>query len=112
MPDCKLTEKCLFFNNRMAAMPSMADLFKDRFCRSGGSGCARYVVCEALGRENVPPDLYPNDLEVVAINDLFAFITPYLAKVQNPKDVHFTTEGYDLLGQQVAAAIKQAITKE
>lgn len=44
-----------------------------------------------------------------AIDDLFAFITPRLAQVQNPKDVHFTSEGYDLLGGQVAASIKAAL---
>ena len=45
----------------------------------------------------------------VAINDLFGFITPHLAKVQPPKDVHFNGEGYDLLGKQVAAAIEGAL---
>ena len=47
----------------------------------------------------------------VAIDDLFAFITPQLAQVQNPKDVHFKGEGYELLGKQVAAAIGQALAK-
>ena len=41
----------------------------------------------------------------VAIDDLFAFITPHVAQVQNPHDVHFKGQGYDLLGQQVAASI-------
>jgi lysophospholipase L1-like esterase len=45
----------------------------------------------------------------VAINDLFGFITPHLAKVQPPNDVHFNGEGYDLLGKQVAAAIQRAL---
>jgi len=47
----------------------------------------------------------------VAVDDLFTFITPHLAKVQNPKDVHFNNEGYELLGKQVAAAIEQALAK-
>jgi len=47
-----------------------------------------------------------------AFKSLFAFITPHLAKVQNPKDVHFSNEGYNLLGKQVAAAIKQALQKK
>jgi lysophospholipase L1-like esterase len=42
----------------------------------------------------------------VAIDDLFAFITPKVAKVQNPKDVHFNSEGYDLLGGKVAESIR------
>jgi lysophospholipase L1-like esterase len=45
----------------------------------------------------------------VAIDDLFTFITPRLAEVQPPGDVHFTAAGYDLLGGQVAAAIAAAI---
>lgn len=45
----------------------------------------------------------------VAIDDLFSFITPHLAEVQPPNDVHFTGKGYDLLGQQVAASILTAL---
>lgn len=41
----------------------------------------------------------------VAIDDLFASITPHVGQVQNPKDVHFNAEGYQLLGGQVANAI-------
>lgn len=45
----------------------------------------------------------------LAIDDLCAFITPHLGKVQNPKDVHFTGAGYELLGQQVAESILKAL---
>ncbi|MGB8168005.1 MAG: SGNH/GDSL hydrolase family protein, partial [Chthoniobacteraceae bacterium] len=45
----------------------------------------------------------------VTTDDLFTFITPHLAKVQNPKDVHFNGDGYELLGQQVASAIESAL---
>lgn len=45
----------------------------------------------------------------IPVDDLFAVITPYLAKVQNPKDVHFNAEGYEILGKQVAAAIEEAL---
>jgi len=45
----------------------------------------------------------------VATDDLFTFVTPHLAKVQNAKDVHFTGEGYELLGKQVAASIEAAL---
>jgi hypothetical protein len=41
----------------------------------------------------------------VAINDLFTSVTPHLAELQNPKDVHFTAKGYDFLGSQVAKAL-------
>ena len=49
------------------------------------------------------------DKHGVATDDLFTFITPQLAKVQNPKDVHFNGEGYELLGKQVAECIKAAL---
>lgn len=45
----------------------------------------------------------------VAIDDLFTHITPHLAEVQNPKDVHFKEAGYELLGKQVAASIETAL---
>jgi lysophospholipase L1-like esterase len=41
----------------------------------------------------------------VAIDDLFAAITPQLATLQNPNDVHFTAAGYDFLGSEVAQSI-------
>ena len=48
----------------------------------------------------------------VAVDDLYAFITPHLAKMQNPKDVHFTGEGYDLLGGEVARSIASVLQKD
>ena len=41
----------------------------------------------------------------IAVDDLFAFITPHLATAQNPNDVHFNAKGYELLGGQVAEAV-------
>lgn len=46
----------------------------------------------------------------VTVNDLHAFISPNLATVQNPRDVHFTGQGYELLGAQVAASIAPLLT--
>lgn len=45
----------------------------------------------------------------VAVDDLFTAITPKLAELQNPNDVHFIAKGYDFLGDQVAAAIVAAL---
>jgi lysophospholipase L1-like esterase len=41
----------------------------------------------------------------LAVNDLFTFITPNLATLQNPNDVHFNAAGYKALGAQVAKVI-------
>ncbi|MEO6789312.1 MAG: SGNH/GDSL hydrolase family protein [Chthoniobacteraceae bacterium] len=45
----------------------------------------------------------------VAIDDLNAAITPHLAEMQNPKDVHYKPEGYALLAKRVAASIEAAL---
>lgn len=45
----------------------------------------------------------------VATDDLFTAITPRLAELQNPNDVHFKPEGYDFLGKTVATSIATAL---
>ncbi len=60
MADCEMIDKCPFFNDRMADMPSMANLYKTRYCKGNFDGCARFMVVKALGREHMPPDLFPN----------------------------------------------------
>lgn len=45
----------------------------------------------------------------VAIDDLNAAITPRIAELQNPKDVHFKTEGSAFLAKHVAASIETAL---
>lgn len=45
----------------------------------------------------------------VATDDLNAHITPELARLQNPKDVHFKTEGSEFLAKKVAEEIAKAL---
>ncbi len=47
----------------------------------------------------------------VAVDDLNAHITPQLATMQNPRDVHYTSAGSEYLGKQVAAEISKALGK-
>lgn len=47
----------------------------------------------------------------VAINDLNTYITPKLATLQNPHDVHYSAAGSEYLAQQVAAEITKALGK-
>jgi lysophospholipase L1-like esterase len=47
----------------------------------------------------------------VVIDDLFGAITPHLAKLQNPNDVHFNAKGYEFLGRQVATVMETQISK-
>lgn len=48
----------------------------------------------------------------VTINDLNAHITPQLARLQNPKDVHFNKDGSEFLAQAVAAKIAAQLPKK
>jgi hypothetical protein len=60
MAECEALVKCPFFNDKMEDMPRQADFFRDLYCRGNNKICARYLVLKALGREAVPPDLFPN----------------------------------------------------
>jgi lysophospholipase L1-like esterase len=51
------------------------------------------LAAEVMRKHGIPTD------------DLFTAITPHLAKLQNPNDVHFSGEGYDFLGGKVGEAI-------
>lgn len=60
MADCELIEKCIFFNDQMPNMPSTAAVYKKMYCEGDFDHCARYMVVKAIGRGNVPSDLFPN----------------------------------------------------
>ena len=61
MGECPKLEKCPFFNNRMANMPSVSEWLKEQYCRKGYDTCARYQAAEALGgAAAVPIDLFLN----------------------------------------------------
>jgi hypothetical protein len=63
MPDCGLIAACIFFNDKMARVPHTAGLYKEKYCRTDSSTCARFMVAQALGRQKVPADLFPNDVD-------------------------------------------------
>lgn len=66
MADCECLAGCIFFNDKMASdLPIVADAMKRRLCKGNCAQCARYQVMQALGRENVPTDLIPNQTERV-----------------------------------------------
>lgn len=48
----------------------------------------------------------------IAVNDLYSFCEPQVAKLQRPKNVHFTAEGSQTLAEQVAAAIEKALNAQ
>lgn len=64
MSECELLQSCPFFNDKMKDQPGLTQLFKKRYCQGDEkNNCARYIVRNALGKEKVPVDLYPNQIE-------------------------------------------------
>jgi len=63
MADCEMIARCIFFNDKMANMPSTANMLKKKYCQGDFGKCARYVVCKALGKEKVPSDLTPSQMD-------------------------------------------------
>ncbi|MDP2806985.1 MAG: hypothetical protein Q8O74_02470 [bacterium] len=64
MPDCECLAACPFFNDKMADMPSMAGIYKNKYCKGDFLTCARHMVYKKLGRNAVPIDLFPNQLSL------------------------------------------------
>jgi hypothetical protein len=63
MADCEMIEKCIFFNDKMSDKPGTASIMKQKYCKGSNKDCARYIVCKALGRERVPSDLFPIQID-------------------------------------------------
>ena len=66
MAQCELAETCIFFNDQMANMPSTSAVYKKIYCEQDWATCGRYIIFKAIGRENVPKDLFPNQGERAA----------------------------------------------
>ncbi len=63
MAECELIQSCMFFNDRMAHMPVMTNVYKEKYCKCGNENCARFVVFKNLGRDAVPKNLFPNQFD-------------------------------------------------
>ena len=64
MAECECLPKCPFFNEKMADMPVTAEHMRTRYCITDNSECARFMVFKALGREKVPPTLFPHNVSI------------------------------------------------
>jgi len=65
MADCECLPRCAFFHGRIAhTVPSVAEMLKQRLCLGDSSGCARHMVFKKLGREHVPQNLMPNQVDM------------------------------------------------
>ena len=57
---CEMLEFCIFYQQKMPADSGMGSIYRRTYCETDNSKCARYMVLNALGKEFVPVDLYPN----------------------------------------------------
>ena len=64
MADCDCLPGCPFFHDRMANMPALANIMKKKYCQGDFMACARHLVKEAMGKENVPGNLFPNQQDI------------------------------------------------
>jgi len=64
MTKCTISDECPFFNDELPRMHTAKERedMKRKFCGSGSSQCARFIVAKAVGVEEVPGNLYPVDL--------------------------------------------------
>lgn len=72
MGECEFIEKCPFFHGKLAKKPVEIEEMKEKYCRNNNLNCARNMIANALGKELMPPDLYPHEkivaYEVIAEN--------------------------------------------
>lgn len=62
MANCENLLGCPFFNDAIPNMPITEHHLKTTYCTDKPETCARYIVCKALGKEQVPLDLFPDEL--------------------------------------------------
>lgn len=62
MANCENLLGCPFFNDAIPNMPITAQYLKNTYCTEHPDMCARYIVCTALGKDQVPLDLFPEEL--------------------------------------------------
>lgn len=65
MSDCPSLKNCPFYNDKMKGKPILAEIYKKKYCKSNNSNCARWQVANAVGKQFVPLDLFPNQTDKI-----------------------------------------------
>ncbi len=61
MKTCEKLEKCPFFNDIMSNMPAESEQIKMQYCLDNFESCARKLIADKFGEEQVPYDMFPNE---------------------------------------------------
>jgi hypothetical protein len=60
MAECERLKECPYFEgDLMKEVKEIVRLRQEKYCKDDNMLCARYIVFKALGKENVPADLLP-----------------------------------------------------
>lgn len=61
MGECEFLDDCPFFNDQLGDKTDKFEVMKEQYCKNNNLNCARYMVAHAVGKENMPEDLYPHE---------------------------------------------------
>ena len=65
MVKCEYLQNCHFFNGKIANLiPVDVESMRKSYCLGDNTRCARYQILKTLGREYIPDDLAPNQVEI------------------------------------------------
>lgn len=61
MAECEFIIKCPFFNDELSGKTDEVDEMKEKYCKNNNLNCSRYMVVNSIGKEFMPPNLYPHE---------------------------------------------------
>jgi hypothetical protein len=61
MQECELIGSCPFYNDKLKGDIEQINSMKTIFCKTNNLNCARYMIFTAIGVENIPDELFPNE---------------------------------------------------
>lgn len=61
MGECEFISKCPFFNGELSGNADSVDEMKEKYCKNNNLNCSRYMVANSIGKELMPPNLYPHE---------------------------------------------------
>lgn len=60
MATCEKLAKCPFYQGKMSMDTGLGSMYKQKYCESDKSNCARYMIATQLGPDYVTNSIYPN----------------------------------------------------
>ncbi len=61
MAECELIDECPFFRGQLTERADEREELKEKYCKNNNLNCARYMIASSVGKEHIPPNLYPDE---------------------------------------------------